>query len=449
MKKTSLILFCAAALLCGCGTESNNGGPTIFQGRFIGYTSEYVEFFLPQENGEFKEIPVNVAPDGTFCDTIQFDRNWYDAPLFADKFMFRISVEQGKTYTAEFDITEEGVESNFRFTGEGEAENTFLKHLWALPYVEDVSKATSFKDWQAYLDGRYAPLREELRTIANKPFVKYYTEDLATKEKQFSYFYPFFAASLSGTVPEDKDFEAFVGKNRKESDEDFRKTMEIIAGNIPYLLKEIDTKEAVKAAETLSVVPSRKESAMTILLTSLVGAGSTNNLEEAYEYFADVVENEDYLDQIDEICNNALLLAPGAEAPDIEMEDLSGKVFHLSDFAGKPLYIDLWASWCGPCCEEIPHLKKFVDSLGANPEIQCISISIDENRADWENKLKEVGSTWPQYLATDDGQESISKKYFVSGIPRFLLIAADGTIASVNAPRPSSPDIREELLSLL
>ena len=447
--KTRYALLCAAALLAGCSTVSNNGGSTVFQGRFIGYTNEYVEFFLPQENGEFKEIQLNVKPDGSFCDTIQFDKNYYDAPLFADKFMFRICVEQGKSYNAEFDIREEGIETNFRFTGEGEAENTFLKHLWALHYVEDVSKATSFKDWQAYLTGRYAPLREELKTIANKPFVKYYTEDLATKEMQFSSFYPFFAASLNGAAPKDKDFDAFVSKNSKVSDEDFQKMLEIIAGNIPYILKGIDTKEAVKAAETLSTVPARKESAMTIILTSLVGAGSTDNLEEAYAYFSDTVENEDYLDQIDEICNNALLLAPGAEAPDIEMEDLSGKILHLADFAGKPLYIDLWASWCGPCNEEIPYLQKFVDSLGANPEIVCISISIDENRSDWENKLKEVSSTWPQYLATKDGQESISNKYFVSGIPRFLLIHTDGTIASVNAPRPSTPGLLEELKSLL
>ena len=54
MMKTRCALFCAAALLAGCSTVSNNGGPTVFQGRFIGYTNEYVEFFLPQENGEFK-----------------------------------------------------------------------------------------------------------------------------------------------------------------------------------------------------------------------------------------------------------------------------------------------------------------------------------------------------------------------------------------------------------
>ena len=131
MKKQALSLF-AALILGACTSNPGNEGPTVFQGRFIGYNDEYVEFFLPNDEGGYDEIKLNVNPDGTFCDTIQFDKNLYDAALFADKFMFRICVEQGKTYNAEFDITQEGVETNFRFIGEGAEENEFMRHLWSL-----------------------------------------------------------------------------------------------------------------------------------------------------------------------------------------------------------------------------------------------------------------------------------------------------------------------------
>ena len=90
-----------------------------------------------------------------------------------------------------------------------------------------------------------------------------------------------------------------------------------------------------------------------------------------------------------------------------------------------------------------------MESLGKNPEIACISISIDEERENWTAKLQEVGSAWPQFLATEAGQDAISNQYFVSGIPRFLLIDANGKIASVNAPRPSTPDLLESLKALL
>lgn len=448
MKKLFAILGVAAAL-AACTQAPQNGGPTVFQGRFIGYNNEFVEFFLPQEDGSFKEIPVKVNEDGTFCDTIQFEKNLYDAPLFADKFMFRVCLEQGKTYNAEFDITQEGVETNFRFDGEGAAENAFMAHYWDVDVFKAIADATTFKDFKAALKDSYAPLRKELGTISNKAFVKYYNDEIDGKEGMYSYYFPFFAADATGTCPDDPDFNAYVAGKKKLSDDDFRSSLEGVLTNVSYLAKRISITEAVKAAASCSANPAQKEWAMTQMIASLVGAGNTNGLQEGYDYFSGAVQNEDYLDQVDEICNNALLLGPGSDAPDIEFEDIDGKVFHLADFAGKPLYIDLWASWCGPCCEEIPHLAAFVESLGKDPEICCISISIDDERSDWTKKLEEVGSTWPQFLATENGKKSISGKYFVNGIPRFLLISADGKIATVNAPRPSNPDLLNELKSLL
>lgn len=448
MKKLFAILGTATAL-AACNQAPRNGGPTVFQGRFIGYNKEFVEFFLPTDGGGFQEIPLKVNEDGTFCDTIQFDRNLYDAPLFADKFMFRICVEQGKTYNAEFDITREGVETNFRFDGEGAAENTFLAHYWDVDMFKVIAEAATFNDFNRIINDTYAPLRSELETISNKPFVKYYNDELDSKEGQYSYYFPFFAADATGTCPDDPDFNAYVAGKKKLSDDDFQSAVEQVISNVAYLVKGLTVTEAVKAAASCSVNPAQKEWAMTRMISAMVGAGNNNGLQEGYDYFCDTVQNEDYLDQVDELCKNALLLHPGADAPDIEFEDIGGKVYHLSDFAGKPLYIDLWASWCGPCCEEIPHLAAFVESLGKDPEICCISISIDDERSDWTGKLEEVGSAWPQFLATEDGQKSISGKYFVNGIPRFLLITADGKIATVNAPRPSEPDLLNELKSLL
>lgn len=442
-----ITLFCAAALI---GCSQNQGGPTVFQGRFIGYNDEFVEFFLPQEDGDFLELQVHVQPDGSFCDTLQFDKNYYDAPLFADKFMFRVSVEQGKTYNAEFDLTEEGVETNFRFIGEGAAENSFMAHLWASEAQSAMKEAaTSFKECQKALKDSYAPLREELSRIPNKPFVKYYQEELDQKEENLCNYYPFYAIVKTGVCPDDADFDAFVARKKKMTDEEFQNNLSFYLTNAAYVVSGVEVTEALKAAASCADTPERKEWAMSEMFTQMVNAGNIDGLGEAYDYLADKVKNEEYLDQAYELCNNALLLAPGSDAPDIEFETLDGTVHHLSEFKGKPVYVDLWASWCGPCCEEIPYLAKFVESLGSHPEIACISISIDHDRDSWVAKLQEVGSAWPQFLATEAGQAAITSQYFVTGIPRFLLIDADGKIASVNAPRPSTPNLLDELKASL
>lgn len=449
MKNNILYTVCAGLILTACTSNTDNGGPTIFQGKFIGYHDEFVEFFLPTDDGDFKEIQINVNSDGTFCDTIQFDKNYYDAPIFADKFMFRVCLEQGKIYTAEFDITKEGEETNFNFIGEGHDENEFLKHYWAIDLIEEAKPATSFAEIRSLMDNVYAPLKAELNAIGNKPFVKYYTDELSKKENMVTCYLPFIKADNAGLYSDDPEFSSFIAKNFKLSDAEFQATMNNVFTNASYYFSGLDATAALQAAASCTANPAQKELAIALMAASYIGAGNSKGLAEAYDYFMDNVSNQDYLDGVGSMFDSALNLAPGVEAPEIEFVDTDGNTHSLAEFKGKPLYIDLWASWCGPCCEEIPHLAKFVESLGSNPEIVCISISIDEEESDWTAKLDEVGSTWPQYLATENGQKSISTKYNVSAIPRFLLLDAEGKIASINAPRPSDPDLLSELKDLL
>lgn len=138
-------------------------------------------------------------------------------------------------------------------------------------------------------------------------------------------------------------------------------------------------------------------------------------------------------------------LAEGVMAPDFEMTGLDGKVYKLSDFKGKNLYIDVWATWCGPCLGEIPAFgekyKKYKDS----DAIEFISISIDSNKKLWTNLLnasrEKSGSDWKQFIVEGGKESDFCKKYMIDGIPRFLLIDKEGKIISASAPRPSSPKI--------
>ncbi len=134
---------------------------------------------------------------------------------------------------------------------------------------------------------------------------------------------------------------------------------------------------------------------------------------------------------------------PGASLPDVELEDPDGKFHKLSDFKGKYLYIDLWASWCGPCCAEVPHLQKLEKSL-KNPAVTFISISIDKDKKAWKKKMKELNMHGNQYIITG---RDFTTMLNVQGIPHFLLYSKEGTLMIYKAPRPSSGEQLKKILS--
>ena len=130
-------------------------------------------------------------------------------------------------------------------------------------------------------------------------------------------------------------------------------------------------------------------------------------------------------------------LYAGRTAPDAEFYDAEGKVSKLSDYRGKVLYIDTWATWCGPCKREIPYLKTLEESYhGKN--VQFISVSTDKDVDAWKSYIKKESMSGLQLHQSQIMEKTMSYLYAVNSIPRFVLIDESGKIVSVDAPRPSS-----------
>lgn len=136
-------------------------------------------------------------------------------------------------------------------------------------------------------------------------------------------------------------------------------------------------------------------------------------------------------------------MMPGAQAIDFGMTGTDGKKYRLSDFRGKAVYIDVWATWCGPCCAEIPYVEKLAEHFAGNKKIEFLSISVDENQAKWRKKLAADKPRWKQFICPDNFQSALCREYDIDGIPRFLFFDKKGRIISLDAPRPSSPGIIE------
>lgn len=134
----------------------------------------------------------------------------------------------------------------------------------------------------------------------------------------------------------------------------------------------------------------------------------------------------------------------GAEMPDISFEDQDGNNHKLSDFKGKYIYVDLWASWCGPCVGEVPHLQKLEKKL-KNKDVVFVSISLDSRRPEWIQKMKQLKMHGNQWRATDN---TFAEMLNVKGIPHFLIYGKDGRLLEYKTLRPSNSMIVEKLESL-
>jgi thiol-disulfide isomerase/thioredoxin len=148
---------------------------------------------------------------------------------------------------------------------------------------------------------------------------------------------------------------------------------------------------------------------------------------------------EYYLEKMEAI---AKLPKKGEPAINFTYPDKDGNEFSLSSFNSSLVYVDVWATWCGPCKAEIPALKELENDYHDN-NITFLSVSVDTDKKAWLNMLADKQLGGMQLWA--NGWSAITKSYAINGIPRFMLFDANGNVISLDAPRPSSSEIRELL----
>lgn len=173
--------------------------------------------------------------------------------------------------------------------------------------------------------------------------------------------------------------------------------------------------------------------------------GAPEGMADVLAYYKTVSTNREAHAAADKVYEHYKGLVPGSQAIDFTMTDKKGKVFRLSDFRGKAVYIDVWATWCGPCCAEIPNLEKVAAHFKGNDKVQVVSISIDANRKAWLAKLEKDQPEWAQYILSPEEAAAFQRAWGINGIPRFLMIDKEGKIFNADAPRPSSEGIIETI----
>ena len=139
-----------------------------------------------------------------------------------------------------------------------------------------------------------------------------------------------------------------------------------------------------------------------------------------------------------------------SDAPPFDYENHAGGKTKLEDLKGKYVYIDVWATWCGPCRAEIPSLKSIEEKYHGK-KIAFVSISVDvaKDHEKWQNFVKDKQLGGIQLFADNNWNSDFIKAFAINSIPRFILIDPDGKVVDADVMRPSNPELQVKLDKLL
>ncbi len=205
-----------------------------------------------------------------------------------------------------------------------------------------------------------------------------------------------------------------------------------------YSLNQTDFDTKTKAY--LEGINKQLDSKKSVLDSSFV-----SNQKEELKMF-----EEQNVAQYDEQQKINKALAKGNRSPEFNnYQNYAGGTSSLKDYKGSYVYIDVWATWCGPCKYEIPFLEK-IEKEYHDKNIKFVSLSIDakSDESKWREMIKDKNMSGIQLLADKDYESQFITDYFIYGIPRFILIDPQGNIVNYDAPRPSEEKLKDLLNGL-
>ncbi|WP_247236572.1 TlpA disulfide reductase family protein [Telluribacter sp. SYSU D00476] len=171
--------------------------------------------------------------------------------------------------------------------------------------------------------------------------------------------------------------------------------------------------------------------------------GLRPSVAQLYANFREEYPNSPYLSNLAPIVERYNDLAEGKPAKDFVATDKHGNEVRLSDFKGKIVYLDTWATWCVPCLAEFPNSKKMIEHYQGNEEVVFLFVSTDKDTEKWKTFLKSDKAPGGFHVNQNSQEEEggIYSLYRMSGIPHYILIDQQGKIKANHAPRPSDMEI--------
>ncbi|WGF91948.1 TlpA family protein disulfide reductase [Aequorivita marisscotiae] len=453
MKKISLALLVLVAIACKqdekpqysviSGTVENNTGETVFI------------------RGNDFEFRTPISEKGTFLDTLHILKDGF-YEMYVGRERTSIYLEKGKNLSVTLDANE--FDETLNYSGDMANINNFLaaKYLWNeqnLDYKEifslpedDFKKALSAN--QKSIDSIY-----EVKKVSNENFKKKLSEEdiysRAILIENYEKAHGFYTGEANFKVT-DGFYDALKNINYKDTLAYRNSTayQSLLDAHFNRLVRE----DTISSATSENILFLKKVDedlpngyAKDKIMSSYLqfGLKPDETLDEAYSIYKNSEPNSENLAKLTERYNKLKTITKGRPSPTFNYENHKGGTTSLESLKGKYVYIDVWATWCGPCLREIPALKEFEKEY-ENKNVQVVSISIDEAKDydKWKSMVTEKQLGGIQLMADNNWKSAFVDDYAIMGIPRFILVDPEGNIVSADAPRPSDPNLKV-LLDLL
>ncbi|MBV4356836.1 TlpA family protein disulfide reductase [Pinibacter aurantiacus] len=456
--------------------------PFILQGKLTNYPEKF--FFLQTYNAkrERRVDTIHVKADGSFYFTDSSNINAQKAMIgFGSMFHSDIFVAPGYNLILTSDSKEFSALSftqNKKLTGKGSESNSFLFKRDAIMASNKMPQEwyeMNEKDFITFLK-KSNKLNDSLFRVvfghhaANDNYFAFFKQ-MTTLDNTFQNFYYVVVHSLIDTSFSAAQMRSFVTDNVDKTilndlynekylvSEWYRTAM---SDYVSYLQK-LECKEAPASCEGKNynvqlldeIAKHYKGKVKQIALFRFMNNNLTycrsfaelNTYKKEFPQFVSMLEDKTNQQKIDTLFakmeNTLLKTQVGQLAPAFVAEDSTGRQYSIENYKGKVVYLDLWASWCGPCRHETPYLKKLVEKFNGDASIAFVSVAVLDKKDKWKEALAD---DTPQWLQLFDTNGSVQSAYVANSIPKFILINKEGKIVSFDAPVPSSGEEIEKLL---